>query len=129
MTKKYIVSSISVSFSIFSVQLHAHNITCATIIINDSIDDQGSGPSQFNFRQPIYMCNSGEIKFFCSESRCFRPSSNLFMNVMQLPGAGFTTWHSATGPALGGKTVFWSSPIFGMKILRKSPKCLEPHAM
>ena len=41
------------------------------------------------------------------------------MNVNALARAGFTIiWHSARGLALRCKTSFWSSPIFGRKMLR-----------
>ena len=33
------------------------------------------------------------------------------------------------GPAADSNTFFWSSSIFGRKMLRKSPKCQGTHAM
>ena len=54
-----------------------------TTLINNNIEDhEAPGPS-IQFSQPIEMYNLGEIKEFCYESCYLRPSSNLFMNVMQ----------------------------------------------
>ena len=70
-----------------------------TRVMNNNID-KGPGAPQFNFCQPIYIRNPGEIKGFCSKSCYLRSSSNLFMNVMQEPGPDLTYGAVPGVPAL-----------------------------
>ena len=64
------------------------------------------------------MYNLSEIKGFCIKSRYIKPSSNLFMNVMQYlwPDLLYGTLPGALRS--DGKSFFWSSLIFGRKMLR-----------
>ena len=55
-SKKPIVSSVSIFFSIFCVQQYTR-----TAVINNNIDDQRAGPPQFNFCQSIKMNNLAEV--------------------------------------------------------------------
>ena len=97
--------------------------------MNNNIDDRGPGSPQFNFCQQIYMRDLGEIKGFCSKSCYLRPSFNLVINVMQLPGADSPYGTVPGAPLSDSKTFFGPSPMFGRKILRKFPKYHGPHAM
>ena len=56
-TKKTIVSSVSIFFSIFCVQQYTR-----TAVNNNNIDNQGAGPPQFNFCLSIKINNLAEIK-------------------------------------------------------------------
>ena len=71
-----------------------------------NIDDQEARLPSFNFFQPIYIRYPGEIKGFCSKSFYLRPLSNLFMAVMQQPGAGLPYGTAPRAPCSDGKTVF-----------------------
>ena len=54
------------------------------MLINNNIDDQEAQRTPLNqFLKPILTYNQGEIKGFCPKSCYLRPSSKLFMNVMQ----------------------------------------------
>ena len=52
------------------------------------------------------MCNPGEIKGFCSKSGYLRPSSNLFVNVMQKPGADLPYGSRVPGAPLSDGKIF-----------------------
>ena len=72
------------------------------------------------------MYNPGEINGFCLKSCYLRLLSDLFMNVMQQPEPDLLYSTDPRVPRSDGKTFFWSSPTFGRKMLRKSPKCQRP---
>ena len=52
---------------------------------------------------------------FCPKSCYRRPSCNLFMNVVQLPGANLPHGIVPGAPLLDGETFFLFSLIFGMR--------------
>ena len=106
MTKKPIVSSVSVSFYIFCVQQYTR-----TTVINNNIDDQGPGPPQLNFFQPIKMYNLAEIKGFYLRICLLGLSSKPFYEHNAITRAGFTIWHCARGPALR-----WQDFTFGLHL-------------
>ena len=84
---------------------------------------KGPGPLQFNVCQSIYTYNPNEIKSFYPKTCLLRPSSNLFMNAMQQPATDLTY---GTVPGAQIRLFFWSSPVFGKKILRKSQSARGP---
>ena len=57
--------------------VHAYNRN------NNNIDNQEARAPSIRFCELIVMYNSGKIKGFCSKTCYLRPSSNLFMNVVQ----------------------------------------------
>ena len=123
--QKKLVSSFSVSFSNF-----AYNSTRVQqqLTIND-IDDQGARRTPLILFFPTNLkYNQGEIKSFCPKNCYLKPSSKLFTNVMPKP-APYLPY--GTAPELSAQMVglFWSSLMFGRKMLQKSPKCQGPHAM
>ena len=84
------------------------------------MDNQEARAPQFIFCQLIYRWNLGEIKGFCPKSCYLRPTCNLFINVIQQQGPDLPHGTEPGAPLSDDKTFFWSSPIFGEKILQKN---------
>ena len=79
--------------------------------MNNNIDDQGAPCPLNSIFANKFMRNRSEIKGFCSKSCYLRPSSNLFINVMQQSEPDLT-YGTVPGAQLSDVRTFFSLLLF-----------------